>query len=168
MSCKPNGGRAALLLAATFGVLALPAVSISILRAAEPPVVRVAVLAPKKATTKLPFDLVVELTVAPNYHIYPPGRDQVNIPTQVTVEAPTGFLVGQGKYPKPKIGTSAGDEIEMYEGKVRVIVPITPPKSVKGSHVFVVRTRYQACTTEMCLPPADAVQKVTIPFASDR
>ena len=165
MKRETNRRKATVLLVMMFGALTLPAVPIGILQAAEPPVVRVAVLAPKKATAKLPFDLVVELTVAPNYHIYPPGRDQVNIPTQVTVEAPTGFLVGKGKYPKPQIGTSSGDEIEMYEGKVRVTVPITPPKSVKGSRVFVVRTRYQACTTEMCLPPADSVQKVTIPFA---
>ena len=132
---------------------------------AETGPVRVAVAAPKSAPAGKPFTVTVTFTVAPEYHIYPPAKDQANIPTSVTVNAPAGFSVGAPAFPKPRVATVAGDEIELYEGAVRVAVPVTFAKDATRPRTparLTVRARFQACTAESCLPPKTVERTVTV------
>ncbi|GEM_PF-2643316 len=127
--------------------------------------VKVAVSAPKSAPAGKPLTVTVTFTVDPEYHIYPPAKDQANAPTTVTVQAPPRFAVGTPAYPKPHVATIAGDEIEVYEGTVRVTVPVTVPKDARGPARFTVRARYQACTAESCLPPKTVERAATVTVA---
>lgn len=102
-----------------------------------------------------PFTLVVTLDIQTGYHIQANDAKDPYIPTRVEVTAPKGFKVGTPVFPKSKKAEVAGDTIDVFEGKVAVRIPITPPATSKGRYSLPVKVSYQACDDKACFPPTD-------------
>jgi thiol:disulfide interchange protein DsbD len=125
---------------------------------------KAAITGPDKAVAGKSFDLVVSIDIQPGYHIQANNAKDPYIPTKVTVTAPEGFKIGTPVYPESKLIDSFGEKLLVFEGKISVKVPITPPATAKGSQEMGVKIAYQACNDTACDPPADttAFAEVTI------
>ena len=125
---------------------------------------KAAITGPDKAAAGKPFDLVVSIEVQPGYHIQANNAKDPYIPTKVTVTAPEGFKVGAPVFPESKLIESFGEKLLVFEGKISLKIPITPPAAAKGSQELGVKINYQACNDTACDPPADttAFADVTI------
>jgi thiol:disulfide interchange protein DsbD len=103
-----------------------------------------------------PFHLDVTLDIQAGYHIQANNARAPYIPTRVQVTAPKGFKVAHPLFPKPKKATVAGDQIDVFEGRIAVRIPITPPTSAKGRYQLLIKVSYQACNDQSCFPPTEA------------
>lgn len=128
-----------------------------------------------KAQRGRTFRGAVVLDIPGGYHVNanrPLGKYAV--PTTVKIDAPRGVRVGPVSFPRavvrrPKF--SQGEALALYEGRAvmrfNVSVPANQPEGVVE---FRVRVRFQACTDEVCYPPA--TREFTLPIgvvgANDR
>jgi uncharacterized protein len=98
--------------------------------------------------------LLIILRIDPGYHINAnPASNEYLIPTSVAV---TGAVPERIAYPpalrfKPKF---ADDPIDVYEGTVSIAV-ILPSALHDRMSDLKIKVTAQACTEEICLPPAE-------------
>jgi uncharacterized protein YyaL (SSP411 family) len=98
--------------------------------------------------------LVVTLTLAPGYHVNAhPASFPYLIPTSLTVDGITPTRI---VYPPAQVFHTAfaPDGLQVYDGTV-TIVAVLPPKTSARAAALHATVRTQACTAEICLPPAD-------------
>ena len=102
-------------------------------------------------------DLVVTIEVAPGFHINAREKSEdYLIATDLRTEAPTGFQFGEVSYPKGALHTFTFSKkpLNVYEGAITLHVPVTALGSAPlGAQHIPLKLRYQACSTEICLPP---------------
>ena len=102
--------------------------------------------------------LAVVLKIRDGYHINArhPTFDYL-IPTDLKIEAPTGFHAGEVVYPQGKLKTFAFSKeqaLNVYQGTVILRLPVTISADARtGEQHIPMRLRYQACSQEVCLPP---------------
>lgn len=102
-------------------------------------------------------EAVVNLTIAPTWHVNanPPSPDM--IPTTVTVVTAAGATVGKVVYPpatERKLSFSE-DVVRVWDGTVAVKVPITVAADAPSGRVKLSGTlKFQSCNDQVCLPPA--------------
>ncbi len=79
------------------------------------------------------------------------------IPTDLRAEIPAGFKLGPVAYPKGTLQTftfSKNKKLNVYSGNVTILLPLTVlPTAPLGPQHVPMKLRYQACSTEICLPP---------------
>jgi DsbC/DsbD-like thiol-disulfide interchange protein len=78
------------------------------------------------------------------------------IPTQLTVEAPSGIRAGSVVYPRAVLRkfNFSKNRVSVYEGKARLRVNLTVPGGApSGSSEIKLKLRYQSCSDEVCFPP---------------
>jgi len=91
------------------------------------------------------------------------------IPTDLKAEVPAGFKAGTVNYPKGalhKFNFTKDKPLNVYTDTVILLFPVTvEEKAPLGEQHFRLSLHYQACSTDVCLPPAtlpvDAVIHVT-------
>jgi DsbC/DsbD-like thiol-disulfide interchange protein len=127
------------------------AVSRAIVRAEQR--VKATVTGPAAAVGGKAFDLLVSLEVEEGYHIQSNAAKDPYIPTSVIVTAPAGYKVGPAAYPAPKTEEFFGEKIRVFDGKITVKVPVTPPANAKGKQELYIKVGYQACNEKLCDPP---------------
>ncbi len=98
--------------------------------------------------------LTVELAIAPGLHVYGRPVPDGFIPLSIEVEPFEGLEVGEleGPEPRPFRVEGLGEAFFVYEGAVKVALPLTFTKRV-GDQTVRVAVRYQACTESDCLIP---------------
>ncbi len=106
--------------------------------------------------TATPTEAVVEMTIAPGWHVnaHQP-RDDFLIPTTLELRPAPGQSAGQVAWPEPVERTLAfapGTPLLLYEGTVRLAAPLTGPAAA-GGPLPRAALRYQACSDTTCLPP---------------
>ncbi|MCM2269839.1 MAG: hypothetical protein NDJ75_07045, partial [Thermoanaerobaculia bacterium] len=87
------------------------------------------------------------------------------IPTVLTVELPAGYGTASVDYPPPTRYkfSFADDELDVYEGTLRLPVRLTVPADAAAGPLPVRATlRYQACDDKSCLPPVDATAAIEL------
>jgi Thiol:disulfide interchange protein DsbD, N-terminal len=104
------------------------------------------------------FQVAVVLKIRPGFHVN--AREVTEdylIPTDLRAEVPAGFKLGTVAYPKGTLQTftySKNKKLNVYSGNVTILLPLgvlaTAP--LGGQHIPM-KLRYQACSTEICLPP---------------
>jgi DsbC/DsbD-like thiol-disulfide interchange protein len=126
--------------------------------------VKASVSGPAQAAAGKAFDLLVSVEVQEGYHIQANNAKEPYIPTSVLVTAPAGYKLGTPSFPESKTGEFFGEKLKVFEGKITVKVPVTPPAGGKGKQEFSVKVGYQACNQSTCDPPnsATASAEVTI------
>ena len=99
-------------------------------------------------------ETVVTVVIDPGYHINAnPASLEYLIPTtlNVTNKKPLRVIYPRGIRFKPKFADQA---LDVYEGTVRIIAEFSHGSLTRDPHLFGTLTA-QACTEEICLPPAD-------------
>lgn len=106
------------------------------------------------------LQLMVELTIAPGFHIYGQPIPEGFIPVTLTVAPVAGLRLDPPQFPTPTLHRLEGldEDFYIYEGTIRVTLPLTftPPGADTTVEVTV---GYQACSDTLgCLMP----QRVTM------
>ncbi len=93
------------------------------------------------------------------------------IPTDLKGEAAAGFKFGEVVYPKGTLQTfafSKSKPLNVYSDSVTLFVPVSVAADAPaGEQHLVLKLRYQACSTEICLPPVTKEVPVTITIVED-
>jgi hypothetical protein len=104
------------------------------------------------------FQLAVVLKIRNGFHVN--AREVTEdylIPTDLRAELPAGFKLGAVAYPKGTLQTftfSKNKKLNVYTGNVTILLPLTAlPTAPLGPQHIPMKLRYQACSTEICLPP---------------
>jgi len=105
------------------------------------------------------FQVAVVLKIRNGFHVN--AREVTEdylIPTDLRAEIPAGFKLGPVAYPKGTLQTftfSKNKKLNVYSGSVTILLPLTVlPTALLGPQHVPMKLRYQACSTEICLPPA--------------
>jgi hypothetical protein len=104
------------------------------------------------------FQVAVVLKIRNGFHVN--AREVTEdylIPTDLRAEVPAGFKLGTVGYPKGTLQTftfSKNKKLNVYSGNVTILLPIAVlPAAPLGPQHIPMKLRYQACSTEICLPP---------------
>jgi DsbC/DsbD-like thiol-disulfide interchange protein len=104
------------------------------------------------------FQVAVVLKIRNGFHVN--AREVTEdylIPTDLRAEVPAGFKIGTVSYPKGTLQTftfSKNKKLNVYSGNVTILLPFTVLASAPlGPQHIPMKLRYQACSTEICLPP---------------
>ncbi len=128
-----------------------------------PKFVKATAVAPKTVTPGKAFALPVTVTIAAPYHVQANPATDGYIPTEVKIGMVKGLVMSKTVYP---VGTEvkiAGDKLSIYEGEFKVMLTITPDKTLKpGKVTLPVTIRYQGCNDQVCYPPTDLQTTVVL------
>ncbi|MDI6697854.1 MAG: protein-disulfide reductase DsbD family protein [Candidatus Saccharicenans sp.] len=110
------------------------------------------------------FELKLELTIAPGFHINSnqPG-DEMLVPTSAELKKDPAYEVKEIIFPeaKKKKFKFSDKPISVYDGQVTIKIKMELAEDICGTSLEIEgKVRYQACDDEACLRPA------TIPFAA--
>lgn len=113
------------------------------------------------------FQVAVVLKIRTGFHVN--AREVTEdylIPTDLRAEVPAGFKISDVIYPKGTLQTFAfakDKPLNVYTDTVTVRLPLTVlPNAPLGPHHLAMKLRYQACSTEICLPPVTKDVETTI------
>jgi hypothetical protein len=108
------------------------------------------------------FQIAVVMKIRPGFHVNAREKsDEYLIATDLKAELPAGFSGGDVSYPKGKLEkfTFSQKPLNVYQDTVILRMPVTALANAPlGEQHIALKLRYQACSTELCLPP------VTIPL----
>jgi thiol:disulfide interchange protein DsbD len=115
------------------------------------------------------FQIAVVLDVKKPYHVNANEvNDKLLIPTQLELTLPTGLTAGKAVYPPYHTGTFFGKELNVFEGKTAIRVPIMVGSSATlGQATVKAKLRYQACDEKNCYPPATAELPIPVKIVAD-
>ncbi|MGY4706168.1 cytochrome c biogenesis protein CcdA [Candidatus Bipolaricaulota sp. J31] len=110
--------------------------------------------------------LAITVYIEPGWHINAAGVNQEPlIPTTLTFEVPEHITVGEPGFPEPAREELpwTGRTLALYTDRIEVVVPLrASPDAPPGEGVLRGRLRYQACSGDVCLPPAEKLFTVGI------
>ena len=123
------------------------------------------------------FKVAVVLKIRPGFHVN--AREVTAdylIPTDLRAEVPAGFRLGEIAYPKGTLQTfafSKNKQLNVYTDSVVIHLLLTAlPSAPVGESHMPLKLHYQACSSEICLPPVtlslEAVIRVTDKLDSAR
>lgn len=105
------------------------------------------------------IEIPILVSIADDLHVQANPASQENlIPLQLKLEAQPGLSMGQVVYPKgkPFQVKSTSKPLATYEGDIEVKASMTAERGAKpGDRELKGVARYQACTQETCLFPAN-------------
>jgi Disulphide bond corrector protein DsbC len=102
--------------------------------------------------------VAVVLKIRPGFHVnaHEVSADYL-IPTELRAEIPAGFKPSDVIYPKGTLQTftfAKNKPLNVYSDSVTVRLPLVVlPNAPLGEQHVPMKLRYQACSTEICLPP---------------
>jgi DsbC/DsbD-like thiol-disulfide interchange protein len=113
------------------------------------------------------LQVAVVLKIKPGFHVNARKvSEDYLIPTDLRAEVPAGFKLGEVAYPDGTLRTfafSKNKQLNVYTDTVIVHVPLTVLASAPlGPQHLAMKLRYQACSTEICLPPVTKDVDATI------
>jgi len=114
------------------------------------------------------FQVAVVLKIRPGFHINAREKsEEYLIATDLKTSAPAGFQAGEVAYPKGELHTFTFTKkpLNVYQDTAILRLPLTVlPTAGAGEHHVPFKLRYQACSTEICLPPVtlDVDAKVNV------
>jgi len=114
------------------------------------------------------FQIAVVVNIRPGFHVNAREKsEEYLIATDLKAQLPPGFTSGDVVYPKGKLETFTFSKkpLNVYQGTVILRLPVNALASAPlGEQHMPLKLRYQACSTELCLPPTtlslDAVVKI--------
>ena len=116
------------------------------------------------------FQIAAVLKIRPGFHINAREKSEdYLIATDLRADAPAGFQLGEVSYPKGALHSFAFSKkpLNVYEDTITLRVPVTALPSVPlGAQHIPLKLRYQACSTEICLPPVTLTLDATFNVAA--
>lgn len=117
------------------------------------------------------FQIAVVMKIRPGFHVNAREKSaDYLIATDLKAEAPAGFQSGEIAYPKGTLEKFSFSKtpLNVYQGTVTVRIPVTAlPTAPLGPQHIPLKLRYQACSTEICLPPTTLKLDATINVAAN-
>ncbi len=114
-----------------------------------------------KVSGGTPFEVEVTLKVKAGHHIQSNNPAKDFIPTELVVTMPPGFKAGTPRFPPHVMAKVGSSTIPVFEGDVRVTVPVTPPAVVTSQPEIKLTLSYQACDDRVCFAPEEASLSVS-------
>jgi thiol:disulfide interchange protein DsbD len=112
-----------------------------------------------------PFDVGVEITMAPGWHTYWENGGDAGLPTSVEWELPEGFAAGPIRWPVPHRYEEEGDVVTFgYAERVLLVVEMTPPARAGGDSVRLAGLVEWLQCKDICIPGGAEVE-LTLPLA---
>jgi hypothetical protein len=103
------------------------------------------------------FQVAVVMKIRPGFHVNAREKSEdYLIATDLKYEFPAGFQAGEVSYPKGKLEKFSFTKIPLnvYQDTVTLRLPVTALANVPlGEQHIPLKLRYQACSSEICLPP---------------
>jgi hypothetical protein len=98
--------------------------------------------------------LTLDLTIEPHLHVYGQPIPEGFIPLAIEVAPLPGLVVGEPQWPTPRPFRLEGldEEFYIYEGNIRVALPVTLTQE-GDDQTLKVMVRYQACSQMGCFAP---------------
>lgn len=116
------------------------------------------------------FQIAVVLKIRDGFHINAREKSaDYLIATDLRSEAPAGFKTGDVTYPKGELHSFSFSKkpLNVYEGKVILRMEVTAlPNAPLGAQHIPLKLRYQACSSEVCLPPVTLDVEAPVTVAS--
>ena len=116
------------------------------------------------------FQLAVVAKIRSGYHINAREKSEdYLIATDLRAEVPGGFQAGEVSYPKGTLQsfTFSKTPLNVYQGTVTLRMPVTALANAPlGAQHIPLKLRYQACSTEICLPPVTLSLDATVNVAA--
>jgi len=116
------------------------------------------------------FQIAVVMKIRNGFHINAREKsEEYLIATDLRANAPSGFQLGEVSYPKGALHNFAFSKtpLNVYEGTITLRLPVIAENSAPlgGQHIPL-KLRYQACSTEICLPPVTRALDATFNVAA--
>jgi hypothetical protein len=118
------------------------------------------------------FQIAVILKIRDGFHINAREKSaDYLIATDLRTQTPQGFKIGDVTYPKGELHTFSFSKtpLNVYQGRVILRMDVSAlPDAPLGTQHIPLKLRYQACSTEVCLPPVtqDVDTAVTVVSAA--
>src|SRR5438477_11206892 len=116
------------------------------------------------------FEIAVVMKIRPDFHVNAREKSEAYpIATDLKAELPAGFHGGEVSYPKGKLEkfTFSKTPLNVYQGTLILRLPITTLANAPlGEQHIPLKLRYQACSTELCLPPTSLPLDAVVNIAS--
>jgi hypothetical protein len=105
------------------------------------------------------MEIAVVMKIRDGYHVNARKTTfDYLIPTDLKADAPTGFKTGAVSYPKGtlhKFNFTKDKPLNVYTDTVVLRLPVSVGSNAPlGEQHIALKLRYQACSTDVCLPPA--------------
>jgi thioredoxin:protein disulfide reductase len=116
------------------------------------------------------FQIAVVAKIRPGFHINAREKSAgYLIATDLRTSVPSGFQLGEVSYPKGALHTFTFSQtpLNVYEGTIVLRLPATALATAPlGAQHIPLKLRYQACSTEICLPPVTLAFDAALNVAS--
>jgi DsbC/DsbD-like thiol-disulfide interchange protein len=116
------------------------------------------------------FQIAVVMKIRPGFHVNAREKSEdYLIATDLKADLPAGFRSGEVVYPKGKLEkfTFSKIPLNVYQDTVILRMPVTALASAPlGTQHIPLKLRYQACSSEICLPPVTVILDATINVAA--
>jgi cytochrome c biogenesis DsbD-like protein len=103
------------------------------------------------------FQIAVVMNIRPGFHVNAREKsEEYLIATDLKAQLPSDFSSGDVVYPKGKLETFTFSKkpLNVYQGTVILRLPVNALATAPlGEQHIPLKLRYQACSTELCLPP---------------
>ena len=119
----------------------------------QPKILTLSAAAPASVTAGQSFTVVLTAAIQPGYHIQSNNPASGYIPTAVSLKLPKGYRAGSPLFPQPEMITVGTDHLPVFSGKVTINVPISAPKTAKGTGHAMATVSFQGCNDQSCFPP---------------
>ena len=110
------------------------------------------------------------MKIRPGFHVNAREKsEEYLIATDLKADPPAGFSSGEVAYPKGKLETFTFSKkpLNVYQGNVILRLPVTALANAPlGEQHIPLKLRYQACSTELCLPPTTLSLDAAVNIAS--
>jgi hypothetical protein len=117
------------------------------------------------------FQIALVMKIRPGFHVNAREKsEEYLIATDLKATLPAGFRSGEVSYPKGKLEKFAFSKIPLnvYQDTVILRMPVTALASAPlGEQRIPLKLRYQACSTELCLPPVTLTLDATLNVAAE-
>ena len=116
------------------------------------------------------FQIAVVMNIRPGFHVNAREKsEEYLIATDLKAQLPPGFTSDEVVYPKGKLEmfTFSKKPLNVYQGTVILRLPVNALATApQGEQHIPLKLRYQACSTELCLPPTTLPLDVTVNIAA--
>jgi cytochrome c biogenesis DsbD-like protein len=117
------------------------------------------------------FQIAVVMNIRQGFHVNAREKsEEYLIATDLKAQLPSGFTGGEVVYPKGKLETFtfSKEPLNVYQGKVVLFLPVNALATAPlGKQHIPLKLRYQACSTELCLPPTTLPLDAAVNIAPD-
>jgi hypothetical protein len=117
------------------------------------------------------FQIAVVMNIREGFHVNAREKsEEYLIATDLKAQLPSGFSSGEVVYPKGKLETFTFSKkpLNVYQGTIILRLPVNALENAPlGEQHIPLKLRYQACSTELCLPPTTLPLDATVQIAAD-